>query len=530
MNASDPACLDAHKRPQGAAHVSLLVVGAGAAGAAAAIAAAKLGIDTQLIDEHPVPGELMALDVPLHFGQRMARSSSNARSMEHILETSAELAEAYDLGIDVQLGVCAWGVFPAAPGSAASPLLVGLADAGRSWYVSCDRLIVASGARDLCIGFPGWEKPGVMGAQAALQLIRRYDAFTGSRMLILGGGALAVEVLEAARQKGVTVAAVVDVETPPEADEPAARIRDTGVPHYTGHLIEAARGSRAVESAVIVGLNEECRPRAGSRLTLGCDTIVLAIGTVPNIELLDVLDVRLDFAPSRGGWIPRCGPDGATSIPSVYAAGDCAGLGGATAEEGRCAAHAAATSLGRAASRTPHAVRARTADASVPRARTWMRAQLAVSGLDVPVCQCEEVSRRELIGLRPPRYLGTCEPQSVARDLRALGIDGPLNQDQVKRLTRAGMGPCQGRRCREQIQILLETAGDAKPGTIPLARYRPPVRPLPVAVLAADEEAAALRDHWVAWFNISTQWLAHWEPKPVPLPAPGQTPLVGESE
>jgi hypothetical protein len=92
------------------------------------------------------------------------------------------------------------------------------------------------------------------------------------------------------------------------------------------------------------------------------------------------------------------------------------------------------------------------------------------------------------------------------------------------------MGPCQGRRCREQIQILLETAGDAKPGTIPLARYRPPVRPLPMAVLAADEEAAVLRDHWVAWFNISTQWLAHWEPKPVPLPAPGQTPLVGESE
>ena len=109
--------------------------------------------------------------------------------MEHILDSSPGLAEAYERGIDVQLGVCVWGIFPGAGGfSGTVPHLVGLADGARSWFVSCDRLIVASGARDLAIGFPGWEKPGVMGAQAALQLMQRYDAFTGTRILLLGSG------------------------------------------------------------------------------------------------------------------------------------------------------------------------------------------------------------------------------------------------------------------------------------------------------------------------------------------------------
>ena len=72
MIGADPARLDAAKRPAPSAHVPLLVVGGGPAGVAAAIAAAASGVATMLIEEQPVPSDLMALDVPLHFGQRMA--------------------------------------------------------------------------------------------------------------------------------------------------------------------------------------------------------------------------------------------------------------------------------------------------------------------------------------------------------------------------------------------------------------------------------------------------------------------------
>ena len=115
MIGSDPARLDAAKRPAPSVHVPLLVVGGGAAGVTAAIAAAASGVATMLIEEQPVPSDLMALDVPLHFGQRMARNAGNAALMERVLDSSPGLAEAYERGIDVQFGVCVVGHISPAP-------------------------------------------------------------------------------------------------------------------------------------------------------------------------------------------------------------------------------------------------------------------------------------------------------------------------------------------------------------------------------------------------------------------------------
>jgi hypothetical protein len=98
-----------------------------------------------------------------------------------------------------------------------------------------------------------------------------------------------------------------------------------------------------------------------------------------------------------------------------------------------------------------------------------------------------------------------------ARGLDALAADGPLNQDQVKRLTRAGMGLCQGRRCREQIALLLALTAKLPVGAIPLASYRPPLRPLPLGVLRPTDEPPAMRRDWDVWFGIPTQWTPFWE-------------------
>lgn len=541
MSLHDLASIEG-KTPVPAAHVPVMVIGAGVAGLSAAIEAAQLGLAVMLVEEQPVSTGTMSLDVPLFFGQRMAGSHSNARMMQQILESDPRIAEAYELGIDVQLGVCAWAVFanpaaqanPATDAAAADvPLLVGLADDHRSWFVSCDRLIVAAGARDLCLGFPGWEKPGVLGVQGALQLIERYDAFTGSKLLVLGAGALGVRVAERAAAKGLSVAGVVDIDTAFAGTEHGRRFQELGVPLYAGHIIQEARGTTEVNSALLAALDPAGRPIDGSQKTVACDSIVLAIGAVPNVELLDSLNCRLEFAAAKGGWVPRLDENRATSVRSVYAVGDCAGLGSDAIDAGKRVARAVAASLeGGTVVSEPELMPPPTVteDSGILRLRAWMRAQIQASGLDVTICQCEEVTRREIVELRAPRYVLSAGSPPFARGLRALAADGPLNQDQVKRLTRAGMGPCQGRRCREQVQALLEHVADSAPGTVPLARYRPPVRPLPLNVLAADSEPALLRDHWVAWFNISTQWLAHWEPKPVPLADAGRAPQPGEGE
>ena len=136
----------------------------------------------------------------------------------------------------------------------------------------------------------------------------------------------------------------------------------------------------------------------------------------------------------------------------------------------------------------------------------WMRALSDVSADDTIVCQCEEVTRADLLGVQPPHYLSRPAPM-CARSLETLLADGPANPDQIKRLTRAGMGVCQGRRCRDQVAMLLAIAADVPFGTIPLATHRAPVRPIPLKIMADWHESEAMTAAWDVWFGIPTQWV-----------------------
>jgi hypothetical protein len=84
--------------------------------------------------------------------------------------------------------------------------------------------------------------------------------------------------------------------------------------------------------------------------------------------------------------------------------------------------------------------------------------------------------------------------------------DGPVNQDQIKRLTRACMGACQARRCREQVALILAAAAGVSPSSVPLAGFRPPARPLPLKLLADWEEHPAMSANWEIWMAIPGQW------------------------
>ena len=86
-------------------HASLLIVGAGPAGLGAALEAARIGIEAVLIDEHPVEQGLVGLDIPFHFGGRM--SGRGQAAMERLVEAEPRLAEAFEAGVDVRLGVAA---------------------------------------------------------------------------------------------------------------------------------------------------------------------------------------------------------------------------------------------------------------------------------------------------------------------------------------------------------------------------------------------------------------------------------------
>jgi thioredoxin reductase len=492
-----------------------------------------------LLDEHPLDPELMAMDVPLYFGQRMSPAVRDRGAMlQRVVGTNAALEEALDAGVEVELGISVWGAFHPGPTMRTLGPCLGVADLSRSWLIGYDRLIVAAGARDLVLAFRGWEKAGTMGAAGALALLTRYQACAARRMVVLGSGPLGLAVATLARARGIEVPALVDVAPAVRGDMATCdALARQGMRVYASHVVAEALGARdELEGVRLAALDGGLRPVPGRDVEIACDTVCLAVGLVPQVELFQILGCRLAFRSEHGGYVPETDAEHRTSLPDVFAVGDCAGVdeGLVTAPDratraGRRAGLAAAASLGMEAG--PAAPEA-SDDRALPRAhdywRQWLRATEAVGGLEILACQCEEVTRGELVGVQPPRYLGPPAAPMRARNVGTLGQDGPLNPDQVKRLTRAGMGPCQGRRCREQVALLLAEAGDVPVDTIALASYRPPVRPLPLSVLWPQNETAGMREHWVSWFGIPTQFAPHWSGDPdttVMLDVPGGIPV-----
>jgi thioredoxin reductase len=560
----------ADKAPRPERHVPVVVVGAGAAGVAAAIEAARAGVEVLLIDENPIDNDMMAMDVPLYFGQRMQPSVRNrALMMERVVETNPALAEAHEVGVDVQLGTYVWAAFVNGPTVRELPgPMLGLADDRRSWLVGYDRLVVAAGARDVAMGFPGWERAGAMGANGAVSLLTRYRALGSQRMVIVGSGDLGLRTAALALESGVAVAGIVEVANTVRGDKEIARsLARRGVPFYAAHTIREARGKVGeIDSLVLVQVDESLKPVAGSEREIACDTVCLALGLAPNVELLHLVGARLAFDSALGAWVPAINDQMQTSVPTVFAAGDCTGVhDGMLADpeiartQGRLAGIAAARSLGaitrqeagqRHADVTiqiplPHRGRGPQFELSGAAARrglsrsegavhaywqTWLQSLLHAGGWEVNICQCEEVTRRELVDVKPPRYLKWESPQMEARSLDTMLRDGPVNQDQIKRLTRAGMGPCQSRRCREQVGLLLAQAAGTSIDQIPLPSFRPPIRPLPLNVLWPADEPPAMREDWVSWFGIPTQFSPHWEAGMAIAEPTAQTRLILSDE
>ena len=489
------------------------------AGTAAAIEAARAGVQVTLVDENPIGASMMALDVPQFFGQRVIDPLPATDVMlERMAAANDALAEAEDAGVEVQLGTCVWGAFR---NSATSRVLdgpqLGLADDKQSWVIKYERLIVAAGSRDLNLSFAGSHMAGAMGASGAHSLMHRYQALASRRMVILGSGNLGLNTARMALDNGVEVAAIVDVSSSARGDEALlAGLQGEGVELYTSHTVKEAVGTdNGIESVVLVALDENNEPVAGAEKTIAADTVCLAIGLVPNIELLSLLDCDLSFTSELGGYVPAHDEWMRTSVADVFVAGDVAGFHdgmildpGIARRQGRLAGLAAAESLGaidNAAARARRAeIQAQAATATPSEVHSgwkqWLQSFVNAGGPDVFACECEEVTRAELIDLQPPRYLDWRSEQMSRRNLQTQLRDGPVNPDQVKRLTQAGMGECQGRRCREQVSLLLAAESGADIADVPFMSYRPPVRPLPLSVMWPHDETEQMRENWVKWF------------------------------
>ncbi|WP_413873853.1 FAD-dependent oxidoreductase [Albidovulum sp.] len=459
----------------------ITVVGASRLGCDFALKAAAAGHEVTLIDEHPQDMGQMAFDAPWFYGSAIPAAVANANAVaQSVLEGSPALASCFEAGIDVRVGTVAWGAFQNVPNSQhIGPPKVGLVDAEGNAMLEHDALAVATGHRDFVPSFRGSDLPGVFGVKAGLAWLDLYRCYEGKRTLVLGTSARAVEFARRAMAAGVEIVGMIEPSDRFQAGKAAAaEIAGLGIPVHFATTILGAEGRMAIEAARL------CAVVGGDEAILACDSICCAIAVLPNIELPAAMGCRLRFDTGAGLWLPETDAAGRTSLDGVLWLSDFVASD----------VDAALAALAEPAARDGKTPPAPPALAGT--LRTWVAALLATGGGGVTLCKCEEITRDDFLGLRPPPYLGVGlrHPQSPV----STSLAGPtIHQDQLKRLTRVGMGHCQGKRCRDEAAILLSVQFGTDLETIRPGSYRFPVRPVALARIAAEEPPGERWSYWL---------------------------------
>jgi NADPH-dependent 2,4-dienoyl-CoA reductase/sulfur reductase-like enzyme len=412
---------------------NILVIGAGPAGLAAACSAAQSGKRVTIVDDNPGPG-----------GQ-IWRHDQRSRSF-----TPAQgwLRAARESGVEF---ICGANAFDQPE---AGLMLVETIDGVRE--IGYQKLILATGARERLLPFPGWTLPNVCGAGGLQALVKSQLPIERKRVVVAGSGPLLLAVAAYLRRRGAQIPFIAEqassrrllrfglklLGSPGKAAQAAAlRAELLRVPYLTGCWVTAAEGDEKLRS---VKLNH-----GGRTLDVECDYLACGFHLVPNIELAAFLGCEL----AEGGV--RVNEFQETSLPGIYCAGETTGIGGLELSlvEGEIAGFAAAGLHHEAAGKFRSRRKLRKFSALLNNTFA-LRDELRSSPRpDTLICRCEDVSFERL------------RKQTGWRA--------------AKLHTRCGMGPCQGRVCGPAIEFLLGWRFES---------VRPPVFPVRLASLAQVAE------------------------------------------
>jgi NAD(P)H-nitrite reductase large subunit len=240
------------------------------------------------------------------------------------------------------------------------------------------------------------------------------------------------------------------------------------------HIIIEARGIEQVEEAVVAEVDTDWRPKSGSERVFAVDTVAVGYGFVPSVELTLMAGCDHRYEPLLGGWIPVRDESMKTNVPDVFAVGDCAGVAGSLVaiDEGRIAGLAAA----RALDRLPETETQKRMRPCRKRLTALNRFRAVLDSLSLPRPGLHELARDDTIICR-------CREIPLKEIKKALH-EGAADLNEIKRRIGIGMGPCQGRMCGP---ALLEIAAREKkelPAYFGFLNPRPPLKPVPLSVLA----------------------------------------------
>ncbi len=334
--------------PKKTIDVDVLIVGAGPAGLCAAIESATQGASVLIVDENQCVGGQLVKQTHKFFGSKQERAGTRGIDIAKELENDLRRLES-EGKILVMTDATVIGCYESDKKHRFG--VVERREYKSTLYdVRCDAVILACGAMENMLLFPGNDLPGVYGAGAVQTLMNVYGVKPGERVLMVGAGNVGLIVSYQLLQAGIAVDRVVEAAPVIGGyNVHAAKLRRCGVPIQTSHSIKEVCGEKQVEGAVVVRLDENWKPIIDSEEYIKCDTICLAVGLTPSTRLLSQIGVALEFIPEAGGYIAPHDGSMQTSVKGVYVAGDASGIEEASTAmiEGKIAGLSSAILLGR---------------------------------------------------------------------------------------------------------------------------------------------------------------------------------------
>ena len=458
----------------------IIVIGAGPAGISASIESAKRGASVTLIDEKR------------ELGGKVLRQITDGRSVlfanKQERETATRLfAELKKFGgkIEIKQHTVMWGAFDKKTIAFFSENDGHKAEG----QLKAKKIIIASGAFDRTIPFPGWTLPGVWTLGGLNTMVNHQRVLPGKKVLVAGTGPLLLLLANNLIKAGVEVAGVVEIKSAKDYLLHTAsillggfllktgiqyinNIRKNKIPIYRSHVLCAALGEDDVYKAVIKKVDKKWAPIAGTEKEYDVDAIAVGYGLIPSLELTRLFGCDHQFDENLGYWKVIHNDKMETSVPGIFVAGDGASVKGyhAAIEEGKIAGIVASSQLG-------YIVDAEVEKLIQPKQKKSKRLQRFGSAInsfstskpeilniitdDTVICRCEDVTMK-----------------SVREGIN----NGASDINHLKRKTRVGMGFCQGRFCGQVInELLWKLSQNRKEREIFTTRV--PVHPLPFSAL-----------------------------------------------
>lgn len=447
-------------------NVDCLIIGAGPAGMSAACAARECGLDVTVLDENAMPGGQLFRLVQKPMVERYLDPKE--------LERGLELVEKFEkCGASYYPQTTVWGIEPGkafvtTPGFGGSP---------ETFLGTC--IILAPGAMERPVPFPGWTLPGIMGAGGVEVLLRSGGILPDGPIVLLGNGPLLPLLASHLIDAGKKIEAWIDTGILSQ--------RLIGIPSLPLSLLDIPyikKGMRIGKKILKAGIKIIRNPKdiqavgkdhveivkltaEGKKFSIPVGLLVCHEGIIPRHQFSASLNIPQKWNKRQRYWMPETDINGKTAINNIWIAGDTAYVDGGEAAicKGELAGIDTALSI-----------------KVIDQGEADFRSNKAKSEL-----QRLKISRKWLEGLFAPNpdvynvpdetVICRCESVTAGKIRRAIA-EGFTNVNEIKRVTRCGMGQCQGRMCGPALGEIVARQLGMEPSNAGQLKFRQPLRPV----------------------------------------------------